>query len=95
VSAVVKHYAWTYVALLALTTLALGTTLLPLGSLGIALGVGIAIAKSLLIVLFFMHLIEHRTSSALALLTAVLLLVLLVGLSALDVVTRSAPGPTP
>jgi cytochrome c oxidase subunit 4 len=92
-STIVKHYAWPFVGLLVLTTLALGTSLLSLGSIEIPIGIAIAIGKTLLVAIFFMHLLEHRTSSALTLVVAVILLALLIGLSMLDVATRIAPGP--
>ena len=91
--ALVKHYAPAFAGLLVLTTLALGTSLLSLGGAGIALGIGIALAKSVLVAIVFMHLAEHHTSSALTLVVALILVGLLIGLSVLDVVTRRELPP--
>ena len=82
------RYVGTFVALLLLTSLTLGLSFAHLGAASVPVALTIALAKSVLVALFFMHLIEHRTSSWLALLVAVLLAGTLIGLAFLDVVTR-------
>ncbi len=84
------RYVWTFVGLLALTTLTLLLSFLDLGAWSPVLAMAIAVAKSLLVVLFFMHLVEQKTSSRFAFFVSVALLACLLGIAALDVVSRSA-----
>jgi cytochrome c oxidase subunit 4 len=51
-----RVYYWVYGALLALTLLTIGVAYLDLGPLNVAVALGIAIGKALLVMLFFMHL---------------------------------------
>ena len=88
----VRVYSYTFAALLVLTTLTFALSFAALGSWHIPVAVLIAIAKTVLIALFFMHLREQSASNALAIIAAVLLLAVFVGLSALDVATRILPG---
>jgi cytochrome c oxidase subunit 4 len=55
----------------------------------------IAGIKTILVLWLFMHLAEERSSSRYAVLVAVLLIALLVGLSAADVATRHTFPPRP
>jgi cytochrome c oxidase subunit 4 len=85
---------------LALMALALASYLLSrahLGSLDIVLALLIALAKTTLVVLFFMELVEHRFVNALILLVSASLAVLLLVLMSADVVTRHTfpKGPLP
>jgi cytochrome c oxidase subunit 4 len=79
-------YAGTYLALLLLATGSLVLSRVHLGGLAVALV--IATVKAILVLWFFMHLSTQKASSRLAVLTAVTLIGLLVGLTALDVETR-------
>jgi cytochrome c oxidase subunit 4 len=88
-----RAYTLTFVALLVLTTLTLGLSFAPLGAWHVPLALLIAFAKTALIALFFMHLIEQQTTNWLAITVALLLLTVFVGLSALDVVTRFVSTP--
>jgi cytochrome c oxidase subunit 4 len=84
-------YVVTFAALLALTT---ATFLLSFVDLGLWTGpvtVGIAVVKSALIALFFMHLIEEQASSWIAFLISFLLVGTLIGLALLDVASRWLP----
>ncbi len=89
-------YVFTWMALLALTTLSFG---LSYGHLGVtadmAISLGIALVKTLLVLFLFMHLIEQRASSQLVVLTCVVLLAILVTLTAADVATRHTFPPRP
>lgn len=88
-----RTYAWTFAALLALTAAAFGVSLLSLGPWSPVVTVTIALAKSVLVALFFMHLLEHRVSSRLTLAVAAALAAFLVGFAVLDVGTRDDGGP--
>ncbi len=87
-----RTYAYTFAGLLLLTTLTFALSFAPLGAWHVPVALLIAAAKTLLIACFFMHLIEQRASNWIALAVAVLLLIVFVGLSVLDVVTRAPPG---
>jgi cytochrome c oxidase subunit 4 len=84
----VIRYALTFVALLGLTTLTLWLSFVPLGALQVPVAVVIALGKSLLIALFFMHLVEQRWTNVLVALTAIVLVLIFLGLTVLDVVSR-------
>ncbi len=91
-------YWWTFGGLLALTALTLGLSFVDLAGWGAPLALVIGAAKALLVLLFFMHLAEHRTSSRIAFTTAVAFAAILIGLTVLDVGTRerdryAPPGP--
>lgn len=51
-----RVYYWVFAALLALTVLTVGVSLIDLGPLNIVVAIGIAGSKALLVMLFFMHL---------------------------------------
>ena len=54
---ILRHvYYWVYAALIALTLLTIGIAKIDLGPLNVAVAVGIAVCKALLVMLFFMHL---------------------------------------
>lgn len=52
-----RTYVLVFAALIALTLLTVGLSFLHLGAWHTAVGIGIAVAKGLLVALFFMHLI--------------------------------------
>lgn len=87
-----RTYAWTFAALLAFTGLAFGLSFLSLGVWGTVLAMLIAVIKSVLIALFFMHLMEHRVSSRATIGVAAVLAAFLIGFALLDVGTRSEEG---
>jgi cytochrome c oxidase subunit 4 len=80
----------TFAALIALTLLTWWLSTLSLGRWQMPVALAIASAKTLLIVLFFMHLVEQQASNGFVFLFCVLMLVLLVGLTTSDVATRPA-----
>jgi cytochrome c oxidase subunit IV len=81
-------YVVTFVALLVLTTLTFGLSFLPHAAWTVPVTVAIAVTKSTLIALFFMHLIEEPVSSWASMLVAVLLVATLLTLVLLDVASR-------
>lgn len=83
-----RTYVLTFVGLLVLTTLTLLLSFAPLGAWHVPTAMAIAAAKTLLVALFFMHLLEHRTTSWVAVLVSLLLAGTLIGLSVLDVASR-------
>jgi cytochrome c oxidase subunit 4 len=83
------------VALLALTGLSFGLAHLNLGSAALPVAFTIAIVKSVLIALFFMHLLEQRASNALVFGTAIFFLVLMVVFILLETGTRFRPSIPP
>lgn len=91
----IRHYIFVYLGLIALTALSFGLSFLPLGAGETAAAMGIAVAKSTLVVLFFMHLIEQRTINALVLGTTLFFIALLTFLTAADVATRKTNSPAP
>ncbi|HET8936063.1 MAG TPA: cytochrome C oxidase subunit IV family protein [Polyangiales bacterium] len=90
-----SSYIKTYLALVALATLSLLLKGLP-DTLALSLSLVIAGIKAVVVLLFFMHLIEERFSFRFVMLVASLLVGVLVVLTALDPMTRApyAPGPS-
>ncbi len=83
------RYFMVWVALVALTVLTYLVARLHLPSgLGVAVALPIAVTKASLVALFFMHLWEQRGANRLVILTAVVFVALLIGLTVLDNATR-------
>jgi cytochrome c oxidase subunit 4 len=82
------RYLVVWLALLALTALSLLLSLAHLGTVDVALALGIATAKTALVVLFFMHLVDERFSVVMVPLVSVFFVLLLLGLLVTDVATR-------
>lgn len=91
------HYLLVWLALMALALLSFGLSLIHLGPLDVLVSMTIAVAKSLLLVLFFMHLIEQRFANRIVPVVTILLVGILIGLTTADVLTRHtyprAPAP--
>jgi cytochrome c oxidase subunit 4 len=88
------RYLVTFGALLALTTATLLLSFAPLGPFHVPTALAIAVAKSILIALVFMHLLEHSRSNAVAFLISVVTAATLLVLAVLDVASRtSGLGP--
>jgi cytochrome c oxidase subunit IV len=91
------RYLVVWLALLALTGLSFLISLLHLGAVDIAVALGIAVVKTALVGLVFMHLAEARFSVIMLPVMAVFLFALLSSLVVVDVVTRRtfprAPSP--
>lgn len=88
-----KTYARTWLALVVLAAISVAISGLPLGAWSVPLALAIAVVKALLIVLFFMHLIDGGTVYRIAAGTAFVFIVLLSSLMATDVVTRNDSWP--
>jgi len=91
------RYLVVWLALCALTVLSWLLSLAHLGSTDIAVALAIAVVKTALVMLFFMHLVEARFSIVMIPVAAVFFLCLLLGLTVTDVATRKtfprAPSP--
>lgn len=97
-------YIVVWLVLIALTGASWALSSAHLGAFEVLVALGIAVAKSALVMLFFMHLIESRFVHVLPPIVATLLIALLAGVTALDVATRhtfpaapleAIPTPTP
>ena len=84
----------TFVALLVLTTLTLALSYLHL-AWETPIALAIAAAKAALIALFFMELIDQRTTNWVGFVVSILLACVFVGLSLLDVVSRGTVDARP
>ena len=90
----VMSYVLTWLALMILLALTLGSSYVPMGPWNTAANMGISGAKALLIALFFMHLRHAGALLRIAALTGLLWLALLFGLSWSDYATRDvSPAP--
>ncbi len=81
-------YVLVFVALLVLATVSLLLSMLHWPVWGTIVALGIAVVKALLVLFFFMHLVEQRFTNRVTVLVSVLFVSLLVGLTAADVATR-------
>jgi hypothetical protein len=88
------QYLLGYVALLVLISLNLGLSFLDLPAAGLPLAGVLAAATVVIVVLVFMHLLEHAPTILLVVLTCLFFLALLAGLMLLDVMAR-APETQP
>jgi cytochrome c oxidase subunit 4 len=79
-------------ALLALWALSFGLSYLNLGGGALPVAIGVAALKAGLVVVFFMELLQERTSTKLAVSAACVLLGTLIGFVVADIVTRE-PAP--
>ena len=90
----VKIYLYSWIALIGLLALTLGSAFIPMGIMNSVVNLAIATMKVLVVAVFFMHL---RHASALLRLAAgigLFMLALLTGLSGADYATRHiAPAP--
>jgi cytochrome c oxidase subunit 4 len=83
-----KTYYLVFAALIALTLLTVGVSFYELGAWHTTVGVLIGVVKASLVVLFFMHLLHSSKLSWLAALAGVFWLVILMGLTLVDYLTR-------
>ena len=83
------HYVVVWVALLVLTgiTLAVWKTHMPL-AMRVTVALAVAVVKATLVALFFMHLWEHGGATRLVLAASMMFVVLLIGLTLADNMTR-------
>jgi cytochrome c oxidase subunit 4 len=91
----VKIYIGIFVALLCLTALTTGVAYIDLGAFNTVAALAIAVAKMLLVVLFFMHVKYSSGLTKLFILAGVLFFAILVTLTLADELTRHwSPAPT-
>ena len=90
-----RTYLLVYLALMLLLAATVGATFLPLGPFHLAISVAIAIAKAVLVTLFFMHLRHTRGRTVFLILGGSLLLLILMGLTTVDYLTRVNGFPVP
>jgi cytochrome c oxidase subunit 4 len=81
-------YARSFGALVVLTLVSFGLSFLHLGPFGMPVALAIAATKVAIVALFFMGLVHEPASHRIAGVAAVLFVVLLVSLSAVDILTR-------
>ena len=84
-----RAYLWTASILLALLGLTVGLAHLPLGPVAAIVALSIAIAKATLVALVFMHLNVARPVTRLFAGAALFWLLLLIGLTLSDILTRA------
>jgi len=85
----VRAYVVVWLGLLAFTALAVGTASLNLGRWAMVVVLGIAAAKSMLVLLYFMHLrFEKRLLVKLLVPIAIATLTIFIGLTFMEVLTR-------
>jgi cytochrome c oxidase subunit 4 len=87
-TAPLRRYLLAWLALLGLLLLTVGTALIPLGALNVALNLGISVAKTLLVMVIFMHLDSGSPTIRLAAATGFVWLMLLFILTLGDYLTR-------
>lgn len=83
-----RRYLVVYVALIGLTFLTYGLSRLALGPGNLPVVLAVALAKCLLVMLFFMHLLEEKGLSRIVMPVSVTLLVVLILFVVADVATR-------
>ena len=92
------HYLIGYAAIVLLVSLNLGLSFLDLGATGLFLTGLLSAASVIVVVLVFMHLLEHAPTVLLVVVSGVFFLALLASLMILDVVARTPeaqPSPPP
>ncbi len=89
------HYLAVWLALVGLTALSFLLSLTHLGAIDTVFSLVIAAAKSTVVLLFFMHLVEERFSVAVVPALAVGYVLLLVALMVTDVLSRHTYPKTP
>lgn len=90
-----RTYLFVYLGLMLLLSATVGAAFLPIGPFHVVVAVGIAIAKAVLVVLFFMHLRYTRVRTVFLILGTLLLLLILMGLTGIDYLTRVNGLPVP
>lgn len=88
-----RTYFFVYLVLMLLLAATVGATFLPLGPFHLAISIIIAIAKAILVLLFFMHLRHTRGRTVFLILAGCLLLLILMGLTTVDYLTRVSGLP--
>jgi cytochrome c oxidase subunit 4 len=90
----IRRYLWTLASLLVLLALTAGTALLKLGSFNTILSLAISVAKTVLVMLIFMHETEGRRLTQIASVVGFIWLAMLIGFTLCDFLTRvTVPAP--
>jgi cytochrome c oxidase subunit IV len=84
-----KTYFIVYLVLLVLLAATVGVAYIEIGSFNLVLALTIAFGKAALVVLFFMHVYYSTSLTKVFVLTAILFLILLGGLTMADYLTRT------
>jgi cytochrome c oxidase subunit IV len=84
-----KTYFIVYLVLLVLLAATVGVAYIEIGSINLVLALTIAFGKAALVVLFFMHVYYSTSLTKVFVLTAILFLILLGGLTMADYLTRT------
>jgi cytochrome c oxidase subunit 4 len=87
-----KTYLYVFLTLLLLTGVTTGAAFIDLGSLSVAVALAIAVAKMLLVALFFMHVLYSRRLTQVTVGGGLMWLAILLLLTMTDFVTRSWLG---
>jgi caa(3)-type oxidase subunit IV len=87
-----RQYALTYAALIVLATLSLVLEVTPIQT-GIGVALVIAFVKAILVLGWFMHLVEESFGFKVVMLVSTALVVTLICLTVLDPLTRTYPPP--
>lgn len=90
----VRLYLAVWIGLMILTAITVGVAQVDFGPLNVVVAMAVATFKALLVVLFFMHLKYDKPFHAVALSIGVVFFGLLLGLTLLDVGTRTDPEPS-
>jgi cytochrome c oxidase subunit IV len=90
-------YVLLWLALVGLTLTSFGATFLHVGDFEMVIALAIACAKTTIVLLFFMHLIEQKFANQMVMIMSFLLVLVLVLITTADVVSRHtfpmAPQP--
>jgi cytochrome c oxidase subunit 4 len=84
-----RAYLWNFVALITLALLSYLMSFLHLGGHEMTVAMVIAFVKALLVVLIFMHLVEHTASARIVAFTAAAFVAILLSLIITDVANRT------
>ncbi|MDI3287985.1 cytochrome C oxidase subunit IV family protein [Polyangium sp. 15x6] len=84
-----------WIALLVLTFLSFGISLLGLGEAELFIALSISVVKTFVVLFIFMHLVEQRFANRLIVILTFLFIALLVALTVADPLTRKTFPPRP
>jgi len=90
-----KTYWLTWVGLIVLTVTTFALSYVDLGAAEMPVAMGIAVVKTTLVTLFFMHLIESSFGYRFIMLLGVLFIMVMMSFTLLDLVARGTPGVRP
>ena len=90
-----RTYALVALALFVLAGASFALSFVHLGAMTVPVAMAISLAKALLVAIFFMELIAQRFVNRFAVIGALTMILLLVGLMLADVATRSVPPLLP